>query len=133
MKKELDIFDILDGKKNIEIDCSEIDLISNEAIAESYVELKCNIVGIVIDNDTIMQANDFTVQLGSLIKNITAEMKSAVSDLESKITEIKRPYLNLLDETKKLDVMLGENLKKYHIERQRLDEIRQKEQRNQEL
>lgn len=112
---------------------NKLDEIKDNDLVVAYNEIKLKITDIVVDDDTIWDATDFTKKISQLKKQVEQTKKDAVADLKEMIKVTEAPYKTLLEEIKKLDGMLRKKLLAYQSEKRRLEAERQERERQRQI
>lgn len=112
---------------------NELEQIKSNDLVAAYQEIKLKITDIIVDDDTVWAATDFTKKIAKLKKQVEQTKKDAVADLKEMIKTTEAPYKALLGEIKKLDSMLRGKLLKYQSEKRRLEAERQERERQRQI
>ena len=96
--------------------------VNETALVEQYSVIKSRVIDMIIDDNTIYEATDFGKAITNLLKNADKARKEAIAPLEEAITEIEKPYRNLIGECKKLKVMIDGKISPYLAEQRKRQE-----------
>lgn len=91
----------------------ELVLRNDTYLASQYEDLRLKVVDIIVDDNTVFEATDFTKRIRNLKKVVDEKRKEAVSDYKQLITDTEKPFKEFSIELDKLDAMLSGKLMEY--------------------
>lgn len=107
--------------------------ITDQALVQRLGEIEAKLIDIVVDDDTIFEATDWTKKVIELRKAAEKEKKAQIDPIKATIAEIEAPFKRFLAEVDKVEQLFREKIAAYHAECKRKEAARLEAERQERL